>query len=169
MKKWFSSGNIIFLLLLGFLIASQAPTIANNFRKEGSKLEGLKSLVINSAKEGEKAQFPPKEEKAMAIFWSTTCAPCKLEMARLKASVENGKIPKSSLFAINPFEGRGEIKKFLAKNDYPFTFIEAPGVGQALNVQGTPTTIFIDKGRVVSVKTGISLTGIWKAEAFFEK
>lgn len=169
MKKWFSGGNIIFLLLLGFLIANQAPTIANNFRKEGLKLEGLKSLVINSEKEGQTAEFPPIEKKAMAIFWSTTCAPCKLEMARLKSSVENGKIPKSSLFAINPFEGRSEIKKFLAKNDYPFTFIEAPGISQALNVRGTPTTLFIEKGKVLSIKTGISLTGIWKAEAFFEK
>ncbi len=159
----------MFLLLMGLLIANQAPTIANNFRKEGSKLEGLESLVINSAKEGQTTQFPPKEKKAVAIFWSTTCAPCKLEMARLKSSVEDGKIPKSSLFAINPFEERGEIKKFLAKTDYPFTFVEAPGISQALNVRGTPTTIFIEDGEVVSIKTGMSLTGIWKAEAFFEK
>lgn len=168
MRKWFTPGNVLFVLLLGFIIATQAPTIISNFKKQGEKLRVVDAKVINSSKEFQTTRFPPRGHKAVAIFWTTTCAPCKLEMARLKSSVEQGKISEESLFAINPFESSSVIKKFLARNDFPFTFIEDTGIAQDLNVQGTPTTIFIDKGEVVSMKTGVSLTGIWSAEAFLD-
>jgi len=168
-KNWFSLSNILFLLTLGFLVINQVPTITNNFKKEGLNLESLNTGVINSSPANQKVQFPPPNGKAMAIFWSTTCGPCKLEMARLKTSVEEGKIPKLALFAINPYETNSQIKRFLAEKNFPFTFIQDTGISQALNVQGTPTTVFIDNGKVISMKTGISLTGIWDAEEFLKE
>lgn len=167
MKRIFTPSNIITLVILGFALFSQAPTIANNLRTEGSALGELKTKII-SVKDGDKTtNFPPKG-KAMAIFWSTTCGPCKIEMARLRSSVKDGKIPQESLYAINPFESVKEIRRFLKENNFPFTFIDAPQVGLALNIRATPTTIFMEDGKITSMKSGMSFMGIWQAENFFK-
>lgn len=162
-KKWITPGNIIFLVVLGLFIRNQLPTIENNFQKEGS---GLSPTTVRVISDGNVATFPPANGKAIAIFWSTTCAPCKLEMARLKKSVEEGKIPEERLFAINSYESNSTIKKFLKKNPFPFTFIQDKAFATALGVRGTPTTIFIDNGKIATMKTGMSIIGIWKAESF---
>lgn len=171
MKKWLTWSNLATVALLGLALYSQAPSIANNIRTEGTTLSELevKTILPKNSKAEEKtsAQFPPASDRAIAIFWSTTCGPCKVEMARLKSSVEAGKIPRESLFAINPFESTETISRFLERNPYPFTFIHVPGIAHALGVRATPTTIFIDKGEITSMSSGMSLTGIWKAESFF--
>lgn len=175
MKKLFSKNtikntlkkNMITILIIGFLALTQAPTIANNFKTQGSKVSSLKVKTINGDGTEAVVDFPPKG-RSIAIFWSTTCAPCKLEMARLKSSVEDGEIPKERLFALNSFESQKKIRKFLAKDPHPFTFIKDPGLGMALGVRATPTTVFIEDGEVVSMKSGMSFLGIWSAENFLD-
>lgn len=167
-KKIFSKNNIIYFIMIGVFAFTQAPTIANNFKTQGTKLSTIKIKTVTADQSVKNVSFPPKG-KSIAIFWSTTCAPCRLEMSRLKSSVEDGKIPQDSLFAINSFESSKEVKKFLKKNPHPFTFIQDPGIGAALNVRSTPTTIFIEDGEVVSMKSGVSFIGIWSAENFVKK
>lgn len=164
LKKFLSPSNLIFIVLIAFFLVKQSSTMARNMEQEGAKL-GKLELITSESK---KLSLPPTG-RAIAIFWSTTCAPCKVEMARLKSSVEAGKIPKESLLAINAFDSEREIMKFLDKNDYPFTFINSPGLGRALNVQVTPTTMFLDAGKIVSMSSGMSIFGIWKAESFIDK
>jgi cytochrome c biogenesis protein CcmG/thiol:disulfide interchange protein DsbE len=150
---------------LGFLLFQQYPVLKNNFSKTDELINSRELKVINH-KENGSILFPPKDSKAIAIFWASWCKPCKVEMARLKKSVESGAIPKEAIFAINPFETDLEKKRFLAENPYPFTFIEASSLASELGVQVTPTTLFIDKGIITSMSSGMSIWGIWKAEYF---
>lgn len=169
MKKWFTKSNLFTLIIVAVVVFLQAPSFLNNIQQSGNKIVSQEYEVITSTSStGEKVLFPP-QKRSIAIFWASWCAPCKLEMARLKSSVENGTLAKESVFAINPFEEILTIRKFLAQNDYPFTFINAPGVAQDINVQATPTTIFIDENTITSMSSGMSLTGIWRAEFFLRK
>ena len=168
MKKFFKKKSNIFLLfLIIFVIYRQAPSLVNNFTKEGTQLNSQDYLVIVPGKVEAKTPFPPKGH-AIAIFWATWCGPCKIEMGRLKDSVTGGKIPGGAIYAINPFESNDVIRKFLSQNQYPFTFIEAPLISSQLKVNVTPTTVFLDDGKVLSMNSGLSIFGIWRAEEFLD-
>lgn len=166
LKLWLSKkSNIFTLILLAFVIWRQAPTFMNNQGVKGKVLQTSNYAILNANLSGD-VPFPPKDSKAIAIFWATWCGPCKVEMNRLQKSVESGKIPQEKIYAINPFEPKETSRKFLIENKYPFTFIDATDVSSALNIEVTPTTIFIDKGVVTSAGSGMSLLGIWRAEFF---
>jgi thiol-disulfide isomerase/thioredoxin len=111
-------------------------------------------------------EFPPKHSRAVTIFWASWCGPCKIEMQRLKSSVENKKISPDLVFAINPFETHSEVITFLKQNKFPFKFIEAPDITEKLNIISTPTTMFLNQGVITSLSSGVSFIGIWKAEYF---
>jgi cytochrome c biogenesis protein CcmG/thiol:disulfide interchange protein DsbE len=166
MKKILSSkSNLLVVAIVLFALFKQFPILKNNLSKENETIPSRPVMVLN--KEGSRSiEFPPKESKSIAIFWASWCGPCKIEMNRLKKSVESGAIPQESLFAINPFESNVESKKFLIENNYPFTFIEASTLPQELNVSVTPTTIFFDKGKIDQMSSGLSIWGIWKAELY---
>lgn len=165
MKKWLTFSNIFTLLVVALVVFLQAPSFFNNIRQAGTILPSKPYEVIGN-KTPTSVHFPPENSRGIAIFWATWCGPCKVEMARLKSSVENGNIPREKIFAVNLFEDQQVIKKFLAQNNYPFTFISAPEVAQEINVKATPTTLFLDNGMITSMSSGMSLIGIWKAEFF---
>lgn len=160
MKTWLKKkSNWFTLVLIAFVLWRQVPILMKSMEAEGVKLEP-KTYFSLAAQQNE-VLFPPKG-KVMAIFWATWCGPCKLEMQRLK----NSNIDQSKIFAINPFEDAATSKKFIAENDYKFTFIDAPTVTQKLNIQFTPTTLLLDDGKIKSMSTGMSYIGIWKAQWF---
>lgn len=165
MKGWISKkGNIAFILILGFVLFQQLPVLKNNFSKKNLFLPSREVSVLNRS--NGKVVFPPKDSRAITIFWASWCGPCRIEMARLKKSVESGAIPEKLLFAVNPFESDTESKKFLKQNNYPFVFVEASTLATELGIRVTPTTLFIDKGKITKMGSGMSLWGIWEAEAF---
>lgn len=166
-KIWLSKkSNLFTLFVLAFVIWRQAPILLSNSHNKGKVLETKSYQILNADKTSLTTEFPPKEGKAIAIFWATWCGPCKIEMERLQKSVQEGNIDKNKIFAINPFENAEVSKKFLVENRYPFTFVEAPDVSKLLNVEVTPTTIFVENGSVSSASSGMSLIGIWRAEFF---
>lgn len=173
LKKFFQlrylekmKNKIFTTILLIFVAWRLVPTFIANLSFDGTKIPGGNYRIISSGPDISDIHFPPK--KAIAIFWATWCGPCKLEMQRLGSSVQNGKIKQNQIFAINPFEAKQAVEKFLAENQYPFTFIDAPEVTKTLKVELTPTTVFISDGVVSSMSSGLSLIGIWKAELFLK-
>jgi cytochrome c biogenesis protein CcmG/thiol:disulfide interchange protein DsbE len=158
-KLWLS--NIIFWGAIIFVAYKNIPQWLNGFNQSGKRLETKSYQLIG----GENLEFPKADQKSIIIFWASWCGPCKLEMNRLKSSVEKNLILKTQIFAINPFENQMQIKKFF-NNPYPFQFIDAPDIANQLNVSATPTNVFLDGQKVQSMSTGISLVGIWRAEYF---
>lgn len=163
MKKLISPSNIFVVILLVYVGINQYRSYTNNSKYEGKKLKV--GQVFNYLDETQ-FTFPPKEQKAITIFWSSTCAPCMLEMARLESSVKDGSIPTSKIFAINMWENDKVIKKFIKKKNHPFTFIKAPDLSNQLQVMATPSILFINNGIIEKFKSGLSLIGIWQAESF---
>jgi hypothetical protein len=90
-------------------------------------------------------------------------------MKRLASSVNEGKISRDKIVAINPFESEIVVRKFLSENSYPFIFLAAPELATTLSVEATPTTVFIEDQKVKSLSSGMSLWGIWKAELFLSE
>jgi thiol-disulfide isomerase/thioredoxin len=167
-KRIFSLSNFFFLGIVIFFIFKQAPTISNNLNTEGKKLEPKEYTIINSVGGTGKVTFPLENKKYIVIFWAIGCGPCTLEMKRLEHSVNDGKIPRGAIFAINPFEEKTQIKNFLDKHPYPFQFIDAADIGQHLEINATPTTMLIENGSIVSVSSGMSILGIYTAEKFLK-
>lgn len=165
MKSWLSKkSNLLYILIVAFVVIQQVPVLKNNFSKQNEVISPREVSVLNE-KDGT-IVFPPRNSRAITIFWASWCGPCKIEMARLKESVESDAIPKELIFAVNPFETDIEARKFLRENNYPFTFIEASTLATELGIKVTPTTLFIDKGMITKMSSGMSLWGIWEAELY---
>ncbi len=168
-KNWFARREkiqiLVFIILGGFVAWRQIPILLHNMEKEGTKLPTRSYEVINPVTPGEKLDFPT-QGKSIVIFWATWCGPCKVEMNRLKSSVENGKIPERAIVAVNNYESPELIRKYLQTHPMPFTFITAPDLASKLDARATPTTVFLENGQVTSMSTGMSLTGIWRAEDY---
>lgn len=148
--------NVFILLLFGFFVL---PSAIENFSHEGKKLIPQDYKILGE----DKTMTLPNQKKNMLIFWATWCGPCHLEMDRLKNSVETGKIKRDQIIALSPFENDIEVKKFLEKKSYPFVFIS----GKApLEIKQTPTTVLLDGDKIHSMKSGMSLIGIFLAEYF---
>lgn len=165
MKKYFSWSNLFFAVIVLFVFVQQAPVVFHNFQQAGQRLEP-RQVEVFWPKNRQDLEFPPQNQNSLVIFWSTTCAPCKLEMSRLKNSVESGKISEKDIFAVNLFESLETSRRFLRKNNYPFTFIHAPEVVEELGVRVTPTNVFLEGNQVLKMSSGMSITGIWSAESF---
>ena len=166
MKKWATKSNLFSLLLLALVVYLQGPIFLKNLGLEGTTLASKQYKLLSHPETLGTVEFPPKQSRAVTIFWASWCGPCKIEMQRLKSSVENKKISPEFIFAINPFETHSEVMTFLKQNHFPFQFIEAPNITEKLNITSTPTTMFLNQGEITSLSSGLSFIGIWKAEYF---
>jgi cytochrome c biogenesis protein CcmG/thiol:disulfide interchange protein DsbE len=163
-KRRFRLSNVITISILLFAGHRLITTFLENSSLEGKIINSSEVVLYNDSTH---TQFPPQSGKSVTLFWASWCGPCKVEMNRYKASVEEKKIPASSIFAINPFENEKEILKFIKENDYPFQFIGSENT-KDMKVEATPTTLFLDGEKITSVSTGMSVIGIWRAEGLFK-
>lgn len=157
--------NLFFsLLLLVFLGITIGPNLVNNLQQQGKKLEKLNATEIISSKT---ISFPPQGTHVV-LFWATWCAPCKLEMKRLKSAIKDGDLPQERVWAYNPFENKDVIKNFITKNSYPFHFITTkPKLEESLNIRATPTYLWINEDKTIyRMTTGISFINLLWLEYF---
>ncbi len=165
-KQWFTKkSNLLLVGVFAFLMWQRGPGIINNFEAEGMILPQKEFISIKPGAHGEGTLYPPAG-RSLTIFWATWCSPCKVEMKRVKESVERNKISGNKVFAINPFENAIIVRNFLQETPYPFTFLDAPEIHRMLKVSATPTTAFINDGKLDTLSTGMSVIGIWKAESY---
>jgi cytochrome c biogenesis protein CcmG/thiol:disulfide interchange protein DsbE len=157
--------QILFVVVLLFLAYQRLPQIFAHLQLEGKVLAPQSREIIAS----EAIVTYPPSGLSLTIFWATWCAPCKLEMNRLKSSVETGAIPSDRIFAISLWEEEKVVTEFLKKNSYPFTFLKSEAGDADLKIVATPTTMLVDKGVIRSLSQGMSLWGIWWIEFLFRK
>lgn len=159
--------NLIMVLFLCTLAYKQYEIYRENQRYIDLKVAKKSTL---SYFKGQKTQldFPSQEQNNIALFWSTTCAPCKLEMKRLQRSIEQGLISPQKIVAINPWESTNLILSFLKKNSYSFHFLLEDNLSKELSIYATPTAVYFENGKIVNIKSGMSFTGIWQAESFLK-
>lgn len=94
------------------------------------------------------------EEKDAVVlnFWFAGCGPCKVEFPGLQRAYETHS-ENIALLALNPTDETQEtVTAFKTENGLTFPVIKCdPAWAQALNVQGYPTTVVIDRYGIVSM------------------
>jgi peroxiredoxin len=105
------------------------------------------------------AQF--KGQVVMINFWASWCVPCRQEMPLLESMYKKYKPLGFTLIGVNVEPEQKDAESFLKQTpvSFPVLFDAKSKVSGMYNVQGMPTTVFIDrKGNVrlvhVSYKTG---------------
>jgi cytochrome c biogenesis protein CcmG, thiol:disulfide interchange protein DsbE len=158
--------NLVFIfLLISFFIVIQGPNILNNFKNEGKELKKIKAILI---RDGSEFTFPP-QENSVVLFWASWCAPCKLEMKRLQDSIENGNLQSKQVYAYNPFEKLNIVKSFVKEQDYDFQFFTSdPPLESLVEINATPTYLWIEKDKIFRMSTGISLIQLFWLEFFLK-
>lgn len=154
----FSVWIILFYLVLNSFIKGST--------NEGRNYSSTERINLNN--EGT-ITFPQVGKNSIILYWATWCAPCRLEMLRLKKIVDNNPLLGNYIFAISLSESDETIKNFLLNHDYPFQFIAASTEDQKLQIEATPTTVFLRGNKVESFSQGMSIIGIWKAESFLKE
>jgi thiol-disulfide isomerase/thioredoxin len=162
-KNAFKS-NLPFLLILCAFFIFKAPQF---FYHLGLSETLVSSEIRTDIKTKSKISFPLQSGPVLIIYWASWCVPCKLEMNRLKNSVETGRIPQSRIYAVNMYESSKKITDFIKTSDFPFNFITKGEAEEKFKIEATPTTVIIINGKISSVSQGMSLVGIWKAEYIF--
>jgi thiol-disulfide isomerase/thioredoxin len=93
-------------------------------------------------------------------YWSSSCLPCRAELARLQQIYQEYRLRGLEVVAVNSGETRAAIDSFLDRQRIPLTFAIAMDpqqqAGQAQGVSGVPVTILYGMdGSVVRRFTGM--------------
>ena len=102
-----------------------------------------------------------KGQVVMINFWASWCVPCRQEMPLLDSIYKKYKPLGFTLLSVNVEPEQKDAESFLKQTPvtFPVVFDAKSKVSSLYNVQGMPTTVFIDrKGNVrlmhVSYKSG---------------
>lgn len=82
-------------------------------------------------------------------FWFIACPPCRIEMPKLNALVEDFKGQDVAFIGFSP-DSVSELKEFLAEQDFKYTIVpDSNKVAMDYGVRGAPTHVVIDKEGIV--------------------
>lgn len=148
-------GNIIFFIVLVFLIIKKSPEVIKMHNVEGTKFN---SIEIQDLKM-KKLILPVPKHKQVLLFWATWCGPCQIELARINKLIKEGYISKESVLAISIGEEFKTVSQFVNEKKYIFSVgIDVnEKVAQMLNIKSTPTLLFVDEaGEIMWMTSGLS-------------
>jgi thiol-disulfide isomerase/thioredoxin len=117
----------------------------------GFKLENM---------EGAKVSLDDYKGRVVLLnFWATWCPPCKEEMPAMENLHKEFHSKGLSIVAIDDYEKRETVEKFLKKNPYTFDILLDPTgkTSEAFKAMMLPTSFIIDKegnaiGKVVGMR-----------------
>ena len=93
----------------------------------------------------------------MVNFWATWCMPCRYEMPYIQQVYEDWPEEELVVLTINVGESSSRVSQFMRSEGFSFpVLLDSDGsVAQRYNVQGIPTTFFIDKyGFIQNITVG---------------
>lgn len=161
--------NILFVIIIVFLIYRIGTSYIQNNELEGRKLPEVTLLQLNDLKSELKATVLGKDilPPYILIFWSSTCPPCLVELARFSEAIKEKDIPVNRFIAINVGENIKEVKKYLSRKNYKFPvyFDRSNKLASFLKLSSTPLVVHVGhKGNIKWISTGVSPTGIIRAK-----
>ena len=141
------------------LLAVTTVILATAANAAGDQPAPAFSLPARGGSTIDLSQF--KGQVVMINFWASWCVPCRQEMPLLDSIYKKYKPLGFTLLSVNVEPEQKDAENFLKQTPvtFPVVFDAKSKVSGLYNVQGMPTTVFIDrKGNVrlmhVSYKTG---------------
>lgn len=97
--------------------------------------------------------------RKVLIFWATWCGPCTVELSRVQKLIAKNEIPSKDILAISIQEAPGTVLQALKERKYTFPVaLDLDGkIAHDFQVRGTPTTVYLENGKVARISTGLSL------------
>lgn len=105
-------------------------------------------------------------------FWATWCPPCVLEMPMMDRLYKKLKDKGFVVVAVDDYEPRERVEKFLKDKDYSFPILIDPSgkVTEAFRSMVLPSSFIINKeGKVIGKAIGMREWDSPEFEAFFEE
>ena len=96
--------------------------------------------------DGEQVDSAELDGKIVVLhFWGTWCGPCVAELPEYqKFHARYLDDPEVEVISISNDKSRDVLDRFMAENEYDFTVLTDDGYVQTTNVNGWPTTWFVD-------------------------
>lgn len=159
MKKYFNISNLIFLILVFWILSFRMPEVFKNFKLQGTSYESEDTLEdINGQKINLK--FP-----LALIFWASWCKPCEIELSRIQEMINEKKISPEKIIAISIDQTLDPIKLAVGKGNYTFNVVwdKDRSISSKYNISSTPTTVLVSSDKKNSwVTSGISPSLEWR-------
>src|SRR3984957_13968658 len=131
------------------LVALTTVFLATAANATGDQLAPTFTLPSRGGATIDLAQY--KGQVVMINFWASWCVPCRQEMPLLESIYKKYKPLGFTLIGVNVEPDQKEAENFLKQTpvSFPVLFDAKSKVSGLYNVEGMPTTVFIDrKGNV---------------------
>ena len=127
------------------LLALTTVILATTANAAGDPPAPAFSLPARGGSTIDLAQF--KGQVVMINFWASWCGPCRQEMPLLESMYKKYKPLGFTLLGVNVEPEQKDAETFLKQTpvSFPVLFDAKSQVSGLYNVQGMPTTIFIDR------------------------
>ena len=152
MNRWHLAWLVILVLGVAWVWESRAPVTAQSSDRSPQPAIGYQAPDFTlSTLSGETISLAELRGKPVVLnFWATWCDPCRREMPALQATADQyaGDVV---ILGLDQGEKAATVKDFIEEFGltYPVLMDEKFAVSDSYNVQGLPTTFFIDREGVI--------------------
>lgn len=161
LKKVISVHSVV-LVVFAFVIFRHALTALDNLKKEDGSFPQVAVLGIDNLER----MIPVDADKPWAaLFWSTHCGPCRVEMELIQKAINIGYLEPDRVYAIHIGGQLSVAQDFMKRHGFTFPlFVDLRGdLARALDVSMTPTTFLVDGNREIRWATsGLGVTHIFR-------